>query len=305
MNETAVPRERLRFSDPRAFVPFVLVALIWGSTWLVIKDQISVVPPSWTIAYRFLVASVVIVLVLKVRGQRLRVSRRAWPVVIIVGVTQFVMNFHFVYRSEATLTSGIVALFFALIMIPNSLLARVVLGERVSKGFVFGSAIAIAGVALLLAQEYRAAGASDGVMLGVLFAILATVSASIANVTQATDRAHDEPFMPLLAASIIVGTLVNVVLALMLDGPPVWDSRPSYLGGIAYLGIIGSILTFPLYFMLIRNMGAGRAAYIAVATPILAMLLSSLFEGYDWTPLAVGGSLLSLTGLVIALKARH
>ncbi len=306
--EAAAPapeRTRLSFSDPRAFLPFILVALIWGSTWLVIKDQISEVPPSWSIVYRFAIAVAAMLVLLKVRGETLRVSRRALPVILLIGFTQFTLNFHFVYRAESHITSGIVALFFALILIPNSILAFFALGERVSRGFVAGSAVAIVGVGLLLAAEYRQGGGGSNVLTGVLLAALATISASVANVTQASERAHREPFLPLLTLSMIAGLAINVVVALVLEGPPVWDARPGYLAGIAYLGIVGSVITFPLYFTLIRNMGAGRAAYIGVATPILAMLLSTLFEGYQWTAMTVGGSLLAMTGLVVALKARH
>ncbi|AKM11469.1 multidrug transporter [Croceicoccus naphthovorans] len=293
------------FSDPRVFAPFILVALIWGSTWLVIKDQISDVPPSWSIAYRFMLACVAMLVLLAVRGEKLRVSRAGIPVVILIGLSQFVLNFHFVYRAELALTSGIVALFFALIMIPNSIFAWFVLRERVSWGFVAGSAVAIVGVSLLLVHEYRAAGVREGVTLGVVLAALATMSASVANITQATDRAHAQPFLPMLALAMIVGTAINVVIALVLDGPPVWDPRPTYLMGIAYLGIVGSVVTFPLYFTLIRHMGAGRAAYVGVATPILAMLLSTMFEGFGWTIITVCGAALAFVGLIIALKARR
>ncbi|MDR7101010.1 DMT family transporter [Croceicoccus sp. BE223] len=306
--EAAAPapqRTRLSFADPRAFVPFTLVALIWGSTWLVIKDQISDVPPSWSIVYRFAVAAAAMLVLVKVRGERLRVSSRAWPVILLVGLTQFTLNFQFVYRAETHITSGIVALFFALILIPNSILAWFALGERVSRGFVAGSAVAVVGVGMLLSAEYRASGGGTDIMQGVLLAVLATLSASVANVTQASERVHREPFLPLLFFSMLAGLAINVAVALAIDGPPIWDPRPGYLAGIAYLGIAGSVITFPLYFTLIRNMGAGRAAYIGVATPILAMLLSTLFEGFVWTPLTIGGAVLASAGLVLALKARH
>lgn len=305
MTEPAAPPAR--FTKPRVAIPFLLIAVIWGSTWLVIKDQISVVPPSWTIAYRFAIASVGMLVLLAVRRERLRVSRAAWPVALIVGLTQFVANFHFVYRAEAYITSGIVALFFALIMIPNSILAWFVLKERVSAGFVAGSVVAIVGVGLLLRHEFAIAGTgagADGVLLGSLLAVLATLAASIANVAQATPRAQAEPFVPLLTLSMLTGTAINVGIALAFDGPPVWDTRQAYLGGLLYLGLVGSVVTFTLYFTLIRRMGAGRAAYIGVVTPVLAMVLSTAFEGYRWTALAVAGAVLALAGLVIALKAR-
>lgn len=294
---------RARFAEPRIAIPFLLIAVIWGSTWLVIKDQISVVPPSWTIAYRFAIASAGMLVLLALRRERLQVSRAAWPVVVIVGLAQFVGNFHFVYRAEASITSGIVALFFALIMVPNSILAWFVLKERVTRGFVVGSVIAVAGVGLLLHHEFGVAGV-QGALLGSLLAVLATLAASIANVAQATRLAQAEPFVPLLTLSMLTGTAINIALALAVDGPPVWDPRPGYLAGLLYLGLVGSVLTFTLYFTLIRRMGAGRAAYIGVATPVLAMLLSTAFEGYRWTGLTAAGAVLALAGLVIALRAR-
>ena len=83
-----------------------------------------------------------------------------------------------------------------------------------------------------------------------------------------------------------------------------FDPRPSYLGGIVYLALAGSVVTFPLYFQLIRDWGAGRAAYNGVAVPVVAMALSTLFEGYRWGALAIGGAVLAMAGLLIALSGR-
>ena len=81
------------------------------------------------------------------------------------------------------------------------------------------------------------------------------------------------------------------------------ETRWQYLAGTAYLAIAGSVVTFPLYFMLIRQLGAGRAAYNGVAVPVVAMALSTVFEGYRWSTLTIGGAVLALAGLLIALSA--
>ncbi|MBW8784762.1 MAG: EamA family transporter [Novosphingobium sp.] len=283
---------------------FVLVALIWGSTWLVIKDQISAVPPGWTVTWRFALATVGMFALALVRGDPLRLSGQAQALAAAVGLCQFFANFQLVYRAEIHLTSGLVAVLFALLLVPNALLSRLFLGSAIGARFLIGSAVAIAGIALLLVNEARLAPAGGSVPLGVSLALTALLSASIANVLQATEAARRLPVVPLIAWAMLWGTLANAAFAWATDGAPRLDPRPQYLAGIAYLGLIGSVVTFPLYFGLIRAMGAGRAAYNGVAVPVIAMTLSTLFERYRWTALAAGGAVLAMTGLLIALSGR-
>ena len=98
--------------------------------------------------------------------------------------------------------------------------------------------------------------------------------------------------------------MTDAVFAWITTGPPVIDLTPSYLLGVTYLGLIGTVLTFPLYSMLLRDWGPGRAAYNGVLIPVVAMALSTLFEGYHWTALALGGALLVAAGLIVALGGR-
>ena len=100
------------------------------------------------------------------------------------------------------------------------------------------------------------------------------------------------------------GALGNALFAWISSGAPVFDPRPQYLWGIAYLGLIGSVVTFPLYTALIRDWGPGKAAYNGVLVPVVAMGLSTLFEGYRWSALAMGGAVLAMAGLLIALSGR-
>jgi drug/metabolite transporter (DMT)-like permease len=100
------------------------------------------------------------------------------------------------------------------------------------------------------------------------------------------------------------GTIADAAFAFAVYGPPVIDMRPAYLGGVLYLGIVGSVVTFPLYFRLIRDIGPGKAAYTGVLIPIIAMILSTIFEGYNWSALALGGGALAMVGLVVAMQAR-
>ena len=289
---------------PRDLGAFILVALIWGSTWLVIKDQIGTVPPSWTIAYRFILAAAGMVVLARLRGESLRLPPPAMRLAVLVGVAQFVANFHFVYRAEHYLTSGIVAVFYATLMVPNALLARFFLKTPLGGRFLAGSAVALAGVAVLLLNEYRLAPPGGEVPLGIALMLGGLAGASSANVLQATEVARRTPVVPLLAWAMGIGAALDVGIALALDGAPVFETRPAYWAGVVYLGLVGSVLTFPLYFGLIRSLGPGKAAYNGVLVPVIAMALSTLFEGYRWSALAIAGSVLAMIGLLIALSGR-
>lgn len=292
------------FFQPRILLPFALVTLIWGSTWLVIRDQVGSVPPGWSVTWRFVLAGVAMGALAAAKRQSLRLTRDALPLIAAMGVFQFSANFQFVYAAEQHLTSGIVAVLFAFLMVPNAVFARAFLGQPVSRGFIWGSVVALGGIALLLLHEYRIAPPEGQVLFGVLLTVGGILGASIANVLQAGERARRQPMLALLAWSMLFGAAFNAALSWLLYGPPQFEPRWGYAAGIAYLALLGSVVTFPLYFRLIRELGPGRAAYNSVLVPIIAMLLSTLFEGYRWSVLAVAGAVVALAGLAIALRAR-
>lgn len=289
----------------RVLVPLAIVTLIWSSTWLVIRDQIAVVPPTWSVAYRFAVGAITMMLYALVTRQTLRLPREGWAMAAIVGVTQFVLNFNFVYRAEHYVTSGLVAVVFALLVVPNAVFGRIFLGHVLTRRFIAGSAVAGLGIALLFIHELAAGTAGHAaVATGIGFTLMGVLSASTANVAQATELAKRLPIVAVLAWAMALGAAMNAGWALLTVGAPSFDPRPAYAAGILYLGVVGSALTFPLYFGVVRAIGPARAAYSSVVIPVLAMALSTMFEGYRWSVLAASGGLLTLAGLVIALRAR-
>jgi drug/metabolite transporter (DMT)-like permease len=290
---------------PRVLIPFLVVSLIWGSTWFVIRDQLSVVPSSWSVTYRFTVAAIGMFLLALIMRQPLRIDREFLGWSMFLGLIQFSLNFNFVYLAEHHITSGLVAVIFALLIIPNALLGKWWLGRPIGTAFIIGSAIATTGVGLLMLREYRVApvGGMD-VLIGLSLTLAAVVSASVSNVLQVIPRIARFPTVTILAWSMLWGSVCNALIALFFFGPPVFDPRPAYFGGVLYLGIVGTVLTFPLYFRLIRDIGPGKAAYTGVLIPLIAMLLSTAFEGYRWSLLAIAGAGLAMIGLVVAMQTR-
>lgn len=286
-------------------LPFLLVALIWSSTWIIIRDQLGAVPPSWSVCYRFLVAGVGMLLFARLRKVPLGLPPAGIAFAALVGLTQFVLNFNFVYRAEHYLTSGVVATVYALLLIPNSILSWITLRQPIGRTFAIGSLVAIVGIAMLLIREYRAAPVSpDAVLLGIALSVGGLLSASVANVMQGMEIARRLPMVAVLTWAMLIGSALDALFAWVTVGPPVMEWRAGYLLGVGWLGIAGSVVSFPLYFRLIQRIGAGRAAYTSVLIPVIAMLISTLLEGYRWTPLALGGALLVAAGMAIALRSR-
>lgn len=287
-------------------IPFLLITLVWGSTWLVIKDQLVSVPPSWSVAYRFAIGGVAMLIWARLRGDPIQIGQRALGFAILLGLAQFVLNFNFVYRAEQHITSGVVAVVYALLLVPNAILARIFLGQRMGLQLLVGSLVAVAGISLLFLHEGRLSAAGTGeTALGIILSLIGVLCASTSNVMQASSLAARIPMTSLLGWAMLSGSFINAAFALVVEGAPTYDLRPSYTLGLLYLGVIGSAVTFSIYFRLIRAIGPAKAAYTSVLIPVVAMLLSTLFEGYRWSWLAGGGAVLVLCGLAIALTARR
>jgi drug/metabolite transporter (DMT)-like permease len=163
----------------------------------------------------------------------------------------------------------------------------------------------VAGIACLFAHEIRLHPlGSREVGLGLVLTLVGMLAASSANIYQAMDRARRHPLTALLAWSMAIGAVLDATIAFSVAGPPTFDPRPSYIAGLLYLALAASALAFSLYFPVVRKIGPARAAYSSVLVPIIAMTLSTLFEGYRWSMLAGLGAVLALGGMLIAMSDR-
>ena len=292
--------------DSSIIIPFVIFTLVWGSTWLVIRGQIGTVSPLWSVAYRFAIAAVAMAAVAYWKGHSLRPNPQLLLAATILGTAQFCINFNSVYVAERFITSGIVATVFAILLVPNSLLAWAMLGQRPSGRFALGGAIAAAGIGLLFLHEMRVSPATnEQVLAGLGFTLLGLLGASYANVYQARKSAQRHPLLALLAWAMAIGAVVDALLALAIAGPPTIDWSPAYWAGLVYLALAASVLCFSLYFPVVRKIGPGRAAYSSVLVPVIAMGLSTIFENYQWSLLAAAGGLLALSGMLVALSGNR
>ena len=289
--------------DLSVVIPFIIFTTIWGSTWIVIKDQLGTVPPQWSVAYRFVIAATAMTAVALWKGESLKLRPGMLLAAAVLGVSQFAINFNAVYLAEQHITSGVVATFFALLVIPSTLLAWAFLGYRPTSRFLWSSLVAIAGITMLFVHEFRQnMGQAGQLLAGLGFTLAGMVGAAGANVFQARPKVRQFPLFSLLAWSMSAGALVNIAFALVMAGAPVIELRAGYWLGMVYLAIPASVLTFSLYYPVVRKIGPAKAAYSSVLIPIIAMGFSTWLEGYRWSVLAAAGAALALGGMIGALS---
>lgn len=283
---------------------FLVPSLIWGTTWLVIKFQLGVVAPEVSVAWRFALAALLLLGWCTLRGVRLRASPREHASFALLGFLQFGLNYVLVYLSEQFLTSGLVSVLFVLLVFWNLIGARLLFGSPAPLAVVGGAALGALGVTLVFLPELRQLGGAPGLGAGIAFAVLATVVASAGNLFSQHLYARGVEIVPSTAWSMLYASL-SVALYCGVRGIPFsFDARAPYVASLLYLAVFGSVFAFVAYLTLLRRIGAGRSGYTAAAIPVLAMVTSTLFEGYRWTAPALAGMGLVLAGNVLVLRGR-
>ncbi|AAV89970.1 EamA/RhaT family transporter [Zymomonas mobilis subsp. mobilis ZM4 = ATCC 31821] len=292
-----------KLTSPKVFLPFLLVILIWSTTWIVIRDQLHSVPANWSICYRFFVAGLLMMLFCRIKGYKLALDRGNQFFCITVGLLLISVDYGFLYAAEKHITSGLVAVVFALIIIPNSFFARVFLGKKSSPYFILGAVLAGIGLGLLFRSQLAYLPDRTEMKLGLGMSLLAVLATSLGEILLSTPRGKSQPMPVFLAWSMLWGSLGIGSAAFFLDGAPVIGGI-AYLGGLLYLTLFASVLAFVLYFYVLHIIGPDMAAYAHVLSPVLAMVISTLYENYIWSSSAIAGSIMVLAGLLLAMKSQ-
>lgn len=281
---------------------YALVVLIWGSTWAAIPYQLGTVAPEVSIAYRFALASVALFGYAAIAGGRLRIPLNIYPMVLAQGLLLFSINYFFVYYGTAYITSGLVAVVFSLIVIFNAVFERLFFRTPLESRLVLASLFGLAGIVLVFWREVSDFSFDDQVIVGITLVAIGTISASLGNMTALANMRRNLPVIALNAHAMAWGSLVSILVALAIGRPINFSSELSFMLSLFYLAIFGSAIAFGSYLALIKKIGAARAAHTSVLFPVVALLISTVLEGYRWTGPAVVGVLMIMTGNWLALR---
>jgi drug/metabolite transporter (DMT)-like permease len=280
---------------------YLLPTLIWGSTWLAIKFQLGVVPAELSVAYRFAMAAVLLFLYSHARRLRLTFDLRQHGFMALQGLLLFSLNYLLVYLAEEHLSSGMVAMIFSTIVIANVVFGAMFLRIPVKTQVVLGALFGIAGIAVVFYPELAAFDlAGDG--RGVALALGSVLSASLGNILSARNQRHGLPVIQTNAFGMAYGALFMLALVGVMGTDFVFDFSFSYVSSLLYLALFGSVIAFGAYLTLLGRIGPDRAAYTMVIFPVIALILSTLFEGMNWTPGRLLGVVLVLVGNTLVVR---
>jgi drug/metabolite transporter (DMT)-like permease len=284
---------------------YLLTVAIWGTTWIAIKFQLGVVPAPVSIAYRFWIAAAVLFLFLLATRRPLWPPRQAWRYLAAQGFALFCCNFLCFYYASQTVSSGLVAVVFSTAPIWNALNGRLFMGRPIRGQVVAGALLGLAGIALLFLPQMQGHWQDGGMLGGLALALLGTLCFSAGNLL--SSRMQSLGLTPWLTNTwaMLIGSTILGVGALVLGMPFSFEPGLRYTASLLYLAIPGSVIGFTAYLLLVGRIGPDRAAYSTVLFPVVALTLSTIYEGYQWHALAFAGLLLVLGGNVLAfLKPR-
>jgi drug/metabolite transporter (DMT)-like permease len=275
---------------------YAATVFIWGTTWLAIAFQVGEVPVTTSIMYRFALAAIVLVVFLVVLGKLQRLTLKQHGSCLLLGLCLFSCNFIFMYNSARYIPSGLISIVFSMATVLNMFNGWLFFKKRPSQRLVMGAVTGIVGIVLLFWPDLQNSAKAGDTVLGLLLALGGTYCFSLGNMQSIRLQAQGLTVLSANGYGMGYGALLLLILGLASGQSLALSTAPVYLGSLIYLALIGSVLGFSFYLILVGRLGAQKAAYTTVMFPLVALGLSTIFEGYVWTPLAFMGLAVVMAG---------
>lgn len=278
---------------------YLLVVVIWGTTWIAIVMQQGVVPVTVSIFWRFLLSAVAMMVVLSLLGRLRNISLRDHLFCLLQGCCVFGFNFVCFYHAAAWISSGLESVIFSMAVLFNAVNSMIFFRQRPHPNLLPAAALGIIGIVALFWQELTAASPTSSQLAGMSLSALGTLGFSLGNMISTRHQRHGLEILSTNSYAMLYGALVMGAISLLNGENVMPEISLRYLGSLFYLAIFGSAIAFAAYFTLTGRIGAGKAAYSTLLFPLIALTLSTLFEGYVWHTNAVIGLLFILAGNLV------
>ena len=287
---------------------FCITVLIWGSTWYAIEGQLGEISPEVEVSlvYRFGMAAVILFTWCMLRSRSLRFNPRDHIYFMGLGLLLFGLNYIFSYSAQYYIVSALNAIVCSCMLWMNIINARIFLRTRIDLPIWLGAAFGITGIIIVFWPSVQDLSFSDRIFTGVCFSFLGALLASFGNILSQTAQQRGLPVLQSNAWGMFYGALFNTGAALVSGKQFILDTSPAYLASLLYLALFGSVIAFGCYLTLLGRIGAHRAGYAMVMFPLVALILSALFEGMHLdTHIFIGVTIALAGNLIILGKGRR
>lgn len=286
------------------FLLYIVPIFFWGTSWYIITWQLGTVPVTFSVALRFLIASLLLFGFCYVKGEKMKLKWNDHLFIFLQGLCLFGLNYLIFYIAQQYVTSGIVALIFSTIMFFNILNSNFLLRHRFEFKTTFLAFWGLSGIILVFNSELKQLGADENRLYGLVLCLIATYIASLGNILSSFNQSKKKSVLITNTYGMLYGSLIIFVAFIFSGEKMAFDFSLRYIFSLFYLSIGASILAFGCYLSLIGRIGPSKAAYIFFITPIIALGISTVVEGYVWNVEGIFGAVIILTGCLMLLLTK-
>jgi|TARA_B110000259_G_scaffold106118_1_gene121733 drug/metabolite transporter (DMT)-like permease len=283
---------------------FTATLFCWSPTWYLIKFQLGYVDPLVSVFYRFVSASLIIFVYLIIKRKSLKFSfnRHIW--FLFFGTCLYSVNYVFFYTSNTYLVSAFPAIVFSTVVIMNILGEWFYFKKRPTVNTLIGATIGMIGIIIIFNEEIFNFSFNNGTHIGLFLALLGTFCASTGNMVHQRNLNNNFPLIQTIAFAMLYGSLITLLITQLNNTELLFEFTFRYIASLAYLSVFGSIFAFIFYLKLLEKVGPGRAGYVGVVMPVIALLISTIFENLKWQIDLIIGLPILLIGAVLVINQK-
>ena len=286
------------------YILFLIALFCWSPTWYLIKFQLGYVDPLLSVFYRFLIAAsiIFIYLIIKKKNLKFSISYHFW--FLFFGTCLYSINYVFFYLSNTYLISAFPAIVFSTVVIMNILGETFYFKKTPSSKTLIGASNGMIGVIIIFNDEIFNFSLEQGTHIGLFLAMIGTFAASTGNMVHQRNLNNNFPPIQTIAYAMLYGSLVTFLITKARGVELLFEYSLSYIGSLLYLSIFGSIFAFIYYLKLLEKVGPGRAGYVGVVMPVLALIISTIFERLEWQIDLIIGLPILIIGAVLVINQK-
>ena len=286
------------------YILFLITLFCWSPTWYLIKFQLGYVDPLISVFYRFLIAAIIIFIYLVIKNKNLKFSINHHFWFLFFGTCLYSINYVFFYLSNTYLISAFPAIVFSTVVIMNILGEKFYFNKKPSLKTLIGAVIGMIGIIIIFNDEIFNFSLAEGAHIGLFLALIGTFCASTGNMIH--QRNLNNNFQPIqtIAYAMLYGSLVTLFVAQIRGAELLFENNVSYISSLLYLSVFGSIFAFVSYLKLLEKVGPGRAGYVGVVMPVLALIISTIFEKLEWQIDLIIGLPILIIGAILVISQK-